>query len=606
VVLLPIAALAQTVPLTQDTYVVPGTAVNYGTAVTTNVGGPGANRALVQFDLTTLPAGTTAANISKATLALFVNTVGAAGTIDISVAGGAWSESGVNGNNVPTAGAAVASGLSVSARSQYVYVDATAAVQNWLNGTTNSGFLITPNDDVVSIAFDSKENTTTSHPAALNITLVGGGATGPTGAAGIQGATGPIGQTGGVGPTGAASTIPGPAGATGAVGPTGSSSNTMTFTACTTAVNCDSNPPGNGFLVSFSGGTTVVQSALDSAKTGVIGVATADAVSGGTVPVQLSGVANCFFENTATAGDYVQVANAHNGECLDVGATYPASNQIVGVALSSGSGAQSIYVLGAEVDSVSGGGGATGPTGATGAAGATGVGTQGSTGPTGTAGATGANGATGQAGATGAIGPTGAASTVAGPAGATGAMGPTGAASTVAGPAGATGAKGATGAAGAAGATGSNGANGSTGPTGAVGSNSATIFMGNLNSPNIINNTPYYWQLTGSSANTATVQNVAMVIPQACNFSQLYVSFAATSTPSDTFTFTLVKVTAGVPSNSALTCNLTTSSGSTTSCRDMTDFVSANAGDQFAFSGLTSATSGSTPAGRIMASVKCQ
>src|ERR1700728_2511713 len=128
--ILPLAAFAQTVPLTQDSYVVtsPATANNYGTAATVNVGGPTVDEGLVQFDLTTLPAGTTAANIAKATLALFVNKLGAAGTINISVANGAWTELGVNGTNAPTAAAVVATGVSVSTGSDYIYVDATAAV----------------------------------------------------------------------------------------------------------------------------------------------------------------------------------------------------------------------------------------------------------------------------------------------------------------------------------------------------------------------------------------------------------------------------------------------------------------------------------------------
>jgi len=117
--ILPMAAIAQTVPLTQDSYAAtnPATGVNYGTATTVNVGGPGGDQALVQFDLTTLPMGTTAANIGKATLILFVNKLGVAGTINISVANGTWTELGVNGTNAPVAAASVASGVSVSAGS---------------------------------------------------------------------------------------------------------------------------------------------------------------------------------------------------------------------------------------------------------------------------------------------------------------------------------------------------------------------------------------------------------------------------------------------------------------------------------------------------------
>jgi hypothetical protein len=91
-------------------------------------------------------------------------------------------------------------------------------VQAWLNGTTNNGFIITPNTGTgVNVSFDSKESTTTSHPAVLSITLVGsGGAAGATGATGPTGPTGANGSNGATGTTGATG-----AGTTGATGPTG-------------------------------------------------------------------------------------------------------------------------------------------------------------------------------------------------------------------------------------------------------------------------------------------------------------------------------------------------------------------------------------------------
>ena len=49
--LIPVAAFAQTVPLTQDSYVVTlptPTGTNYGPAATVNVGGPNGDHALMQ------------------------------------------------------------------------------------------------------------------------------------------------------------------------------------------------------------------------------------------------------------------------------------------------------------------------------------------------------------------------------------------------------------------------------------------------------------------------------------------------------------------------------------------------------------------------------
>jgi hypothetical protein len=206
------------VPLLQDSSVIPSASANFGKTITLSVGGANAGSALVQFDLAALPAGTTADNVSKAVLTLFINSVNAAGTVSISAANNPWTELGVNGNNAPAAAGTVAGGVSVSTSGTYLYVDVTAAVRNWLAGAANNGFLISPNNGAVSIGFDSKESVTTSHPAMLNITLTAAGPTGPAGAAGATGAAG------------ASSTVSGPTGATGTTGPTGPPQSTTSAT----------------------------------------------------------------------------------------------------------------------------------------------------------------------------------------------------------------------------------------------------------------------------------------------------------------------------------------------------------------------------------------
>src|SRR5437868_15329974 len=99
--LVPALLPAQSVLLVQDAFVNSGSATNFGSNATINVGGGSGSVALVQFDTTQLPPGTTSGNISKATLYLFVNRIGTAGTVNISAANGAWTESGVNGLNAP-------------------------------------------------------------------------------------------------------------------------------------------------------------------------------------------------------------------------------------------------------------------------------------------------------------------------------------------------------------------------------------------------------------------------------------------------------------------------------------------------------------------------
>src|SRR5271170_1904870 len=63
-------------------------AVNSGAISNLNVGG--GYTALLQFDLSTLPAGTTAAQVSRATLRLYCNRVNTAGLVSVQPVGGAW------------------------------------------------------------------------------------------------------------------------------------------------------------------------------------------------------------------------------------------------------------------------------------------------------------------------------------------------------------------------------------------------------------------------------------------------------------------------------------------------------------------------------------
>ncbi len=200
----------------QDAYVVPGNGTNFGSATTVTVGSS-ASQGLVQFDLAHLPAGVSPGQVSQALFTLFLDHVGAAGTVSVYVANAPWTEAGVNGTNAPAPGMAVATSVPVSTTNSYITVDATSAVQNWISGSPNNGFLIIAGATGTNVQFDSKENTNTSHPATLSITLSSFGPAGPTGATGAQG---PIGLTGATGQTGATG-AQGPIGLTGPAGPQG-------------------------------------------------------------------------------------------------------------------------------------------------------------------------------------------------------------------------------------------------------------------------------------------------------------------------------------------------------------------------------------------------
>lgn len=231
------ALRASDATLAGDTYVSAAAATsNFGTAANLVIA-PN-NAGLVQFDLSQVPPGST---VATAYLSIYVNKVLTGGTLNFATVTSPWTELGVTFNTQPVAGGTFAS-VNASAGNIFLLVDMTAQVQGWLaNPASNFGIQITGSGSV-SVQVDSKENTGTSHPASLQLAIIGPagpagasgaaglpgsiGPTGPAGAtgpSGVQGATGPTGPVGAAGPTGAsgAQGVAGPAGATGPTGPVG-------------------------------------------------------------------------------------------------------------------------------------------------------------------------------------------------------------------------------------------------------------------------------------------------------------------------------------------------------------------------------------------------
>lgn len=201
--LLPIGAFAQSWLPAQDAYVVPGSATNFGSAPNITIGSS-SSAGLVQFDLSTLPPGTLASQIQKASLAVYVNHVSTPGSMNIFMANGAWTEFTVSGVNAPAPGSTLASSIPVTVSGQFINLDVTSAVQAWLSQpSNNNGFLIQGNGGA-SFQIDSKEATSTSHAAMLSVTLANSG---PQGLAGAKGAVGATGPTGPQGPAGAAGVL---------------------------------------------------------------------------------------------------------------------------------------------------------------------------------------------------------------------------------------------------------------------------------------------------------------------------------------------------------------------------------------------------------------
>jgi hypothetical protein len=135
------------------------------------------------------------------------------------------------------------------------------------------------------------------------------------------------------------------------------------------------------------------------------------------------------------------------------------------------------------------------------------------------------------------------------------------------------------------------------------------MFGSNVQTPTTNGGVPFYWFLHGFGNVTTTAspfQTTTFVMPSACTFNSLRVAHQANSGANNlTYSYFLVKMSANVPTNTALTCSLTTSAGNTQTCSDGSNTVAAAAGDQFAFGAVTASNS-TRPAGRILVSARCQ
>ena len=172
-----ISAHAQITPA-QDAYADSSKpTINFGAAATLGVTNTAASiqTTYIQFDLSSIPAGYTGANIAKASLKLYVNSVTAAGSFNVDYINGAWSEKTLNHNNAPALGGTIQASVPVmtGSKNSYLVVDVTAALQAWLNGAqTNDGIALVANSPL-NASFDSNENTMQSHPAELDVVFNG-------------------------------------------------------------------------------------------------------------------------------------------------------------------------------------------------------------------------------------------------------------------------------------------------------------------------------------------------------------------------------------------------------------------------------------------------
>lgn len=507
---------------------------NYGTLSNLYVGNGGTT--LIQFDLSSLPAGTTASQIGKATLKLYVNRINTTGTVNVQPVTSAWSESAVTYASAPSLGSPVAN-FTPTSSGQIFVIDITSLVQGWVS-TPSSNFGVGLSSGPGSIVFDSKESGETSHVAYVDMTVVSQGPTGAQGIQGIQGIQGATGAQGNqgiqgiqgaTGPIGAQG-IQGIQGVTGATGATGLLTPVTPYNQNSTYAE--------GSIVFYNGST--YQSSIDANLN--------NAPSNGAPWVLVA-------QGGATG------ATGNTGAQGEMGVQGPMGPQ----------GPQGLM----------------GPVGAPGAAGP--VGEQGIQGIKGDLGSQGPAGATGPAGPIGPQGVTGSQ----GPVGNTGAIGPQGSIGP-AGPVGASGPAGPVGEQGQMGLPGNQGPQGATGATGATGTMDPAYieYLSLFNNGND-NGSDLYFMPVGTIGNTGSTYmqltrgsySNEMVIPFACTISQLHVAALLTQagTTAETSTITILRGSGMVaPTATTLTCTTNTinnTPGSVRTCSNTSSNVSLSAGD---------------------------
>jgi hypothetical protein len=329
-ILSPCLALATQALLTDDAY-------TDATRPTQKFGGSGSlsingnSTAFIKVNLTTLPAGTTGADIDKATLIVFVNTVTRAGAFDVVQVTSAWDESTLTANTAPTLGATEVSLVPVAFTdvNNFIAIDLTNLVKDWLDGVLANNGVALVSTGAIRVQLDAKENQSSGHEPKLDITLFGSGPTGATGPSGAPGAGGAAGAIGATGATGTAGAV----GAAGAAGPTGSTGagGAAGATGTTGATGPGGNPTGAVVATSES---TLSNTYADLTTAGPATTVTITSV-GTALVIVTSGIATgtptdtCYMSfavsgaNTAAASDTKSLANAPNaGVTSRMSATY--------------------------------------------------------------------------------------------------------------------------------------------------------------------------------------------------------------------------------------------------------------------------------------------
>ncbi|HBB96571.1 MAG TPA: hypothetical protein DC054_14385, partial [Blastocatellia bacterium] len=138
----------------------------------------GSAASFIKFKLTpNLPSTTPGSLVAKATLTLYVGSLQSSGSFNVYRVTSPWGEGDTTAPTYDVANPVVI-GVPVTSANSYATVDVTALAQQWLGtdglgagGAPNYGIALVSGTATTAFSFDSKESTTTSHPARLTVLL---------------------------------------------------------------------------------------------------------------------------------------------------------------------------------------------------------------------------------------------------------------------------------------------------------------------------------------------------------------------------------------------------------------------------------------------------
>ena len=198
--LAPIFAQASTANVSADTVISTALiATNFGTR--SNLPINSTTTALLKFDLTSVPTGTSSSQIGKAVLYVYVNRLNTSAAVSVFPVTTTWSELTVTSGTKPTIGTTATTTATPATTGNYVAFDVTSLVTGWITTPANN-FGLALSTTTADLQLDSKENDATGHAPFIDIQINTASAAAFAATATLRGQPGPIGPTGTPGPQG--------------------------------------------------------------------------------------------------------------------------------------------------------------------------------------------------------------------------------------------------------------------------------------------------------------------------------------------------------------------------------------------------------------------